>query len=1164
MTRKLFPLVVLLVFQYTFISAQSLGIRSQQLTLDKKSFIIDSLTIIKHTVTVRSGELNYIEGVNFEIDYFHSIFININIPEGTLISIRYSPVLFDFKKVYQNKDLSIIQPEFKEIKNPFLYQPGKNTDLSIISDGLQINGSLMRGLSLGNNQNVVVNSNLNLQMAGKLNNDIDVVAAISDENNPIQPEGNTQTLQDFDKVYMKLAKNNTDVTIGDYEMQRPKGIYFLNYFKKSRGAQVNTLVQINRKDTLSLSASAAISRGRFVRNTINGIEGNQGPYRLSGPNGEMFIIIISGTEAIYLDGEKLSRGEQNDYIIDYNSGEITFMPKRIITQYSRVVAEFQYSDRNYARSVFNVNSSYDIGKITFRGSYFSEQDHKNQPFQQLLSDSNKRVLANSISPKDALVSGAIPVSAFSKNKIMYKKIDTSGFKDVFIYAAEQGADSLFYEVRFSFVGKGNGNYVQSSSSANGRVFKWLAPQNNIMQGDFEPVLLLVAPNRMQMITMGADIKVSENNFLSVELARSELNRNLFSETGHSNDAGYGIKLGFANKINLKQNSIVISNEAGYEHVDKNFRFVERYRNVEFDRNWNRQIMNQSIQDTGYDEHILSFKTNLRKKNLGTLAYHFNFYDRAQSLFRGFQQQLQTSIISGHNIINAEGEYLSTSQKIFYANRAYSNSTQRMKLDYGRQIFNFIPGVRIKSERSAFINAKDSLLINSFSFNEYGAYLKNTDSTNLGFVIDYSVRSDYLPKSNEFVQNSESQNIFAALKWIQKNQNRLNLNFNYRQFSLKDTLAGNLKPENTLLTRIEYDYSIFKRFISANTYLQFGSGNELKRDFQYLEVPVGLGVYVWRDFNNDGLQQVNEFVVASLADKNLANFIKVFLPTNSIIRTNSSQLNQTLNINPSNLLSRKYAINRFVNRFSNQTSFRFERKNLSTPDILILNPFSNNLNDSLVISQYAQFRSTLFYNLANPDYGIDFTYSENNSKNLLTNGFETRNQKVYETNMRWNIDQYWSLNFSYNEGNRYSISDYFNANSFDYSLREIKPKINYQFSHALRISINGGYSEYQNKPQYGQHYASSKESGVELRYNFKSLGILSAKYTLLDITFNGDAVSVVAYEMMQGLNRGKNQVWNLNLTQRIGTNLQINFTYDGRISENSNAIHTGRMEARYIF
>ncbi|TAE48698.1 MAG: hypothetical protein EAY69_04605 [Cytophagales bacterium] len=50
-------------------------------------------------------------------------------------------------------------------------------------------GSLVRGISIGNTQNVFVNSALNLQLEGKLNNDITLNAVINDQNIPYQPDG---------------------------------------------------------------------------------------------------------------------------------------------------------------------------------------------------------------------------------------------------------------------------------------------------------------------------------------------------------------------------------------------------------------------------------------------------------------------------------------------------------------------------------------------------------------------------------------------------------------------------------------------------------------------------------------------------------------------------------------------------------------------------------------------------------------------------------------------------------------------------------------------------------------------------------------------------------------------------------------------------------------
>jgi len=1158
-----------IVFVCLAVLAQSQN-RQKMFTLISDSIQLDSSVIAQKSVQVSNGNTSFIENIDFRINYYANAFINLKIPKGTQLKVKYSASNFYFSKIYQNKNPNIIDKEGIETKNPFLYSINETDFLSSesFSNGLKMNGSISRGLGLGNAQNVVVNSNLNLQLSGKLNNDIDVLAAISDDNNPIQPEGNTQQLQDFDKVFIQLSKNRTKVIIGDFEMRKPTDSYFLNYNKKSRGAQVQTAFNLkpilgNKKDSalLQIGADAAISRGRFARNTLTAIEGNQGPYRLTGANGELFIILISGTEAIYLDGEKLNRGEQNDYVIDYNSGEITFTPKRIITQYSRIVAEFQYSDRNFARTVFTTNGSYKTKNFTVRGSYFTEQDDKDQPFQQTLSDNDKLVLANAGNKlNQAVVSGATKVSTFNNTKILYRKIDTLGGNNAYVFTNIAGADTVFYEVKFSNVGVNRGSYVQSASSANGRVFQYVGPNN----GSFEPVILLTAPNKMEMLNAAIDFTALKNTQITVEIAQSNFNRNLFSNLDKQSDKGLGAKVVINNKNNLSK-TWLWQNQLNYEWVDANFRYVERYRNVEFDRIWNRQLNNSTSSDTGYNEHILSAKTSIEKHQLFNAYYQIQLYNRNQN-YAGLINQIGSNFTYKNNQFNANAEYLTISiNNATLQQNLNQNQTYKYNAGYARTQFKHQVGVNYLTEKSKFFKTNDTLLTGSFSYNQSNYFFQNTDTLKLKYRVDYTNRNDFQARNTDFYLASIAQNINALTVLRQDNGNRLNLNFTYRNFEINDTSIKNLKPERTILARIEYDYAFLRRMFTANTYYQIGSGNELRRDFSYLEVPKGQGVYVWKDFNLDNIQQLNEFVIASFVDRNIANYIRVYLPTNSTIRTNSVQFNQTLNINPASVWLNKKGILKFLSKFNNQSGLRIERKIIADNTFNYINPFANLFNDTALINVNSLARNTLFFNRSNATFGADWSIQDNQTKVILTNGIDSRRKLENGLNMRWNANEFWTINLLYNFGERSYVSQFFVQQNYSYHFIEWKPKLIYQANKNFRTTLNAGYFEANNAKEYGNQKGKTTEIGLEMRYNFTQIGALSAKYSLYEVEFNGETGSNLGYDMLQGLTTGKNQVWNLNLQQRIGQNIQINLNYDGRTSGLSETIlHTGRMEARYIF
>jgi hypothetical protein len=347
--------------------------------------------------------------------------------------------------------------------------------------GLTRNGSISRGVSFGNGQDVVVNSTLNLQLSGRLSEDVEVLAAITDNNIPIQPDGNTQQIQEFDKVFIQLFNDNHRLTAGDFELKRPAS-YFMNFYKKAQGGMLTSGFDLRSSNKekkaarLTISGAGAVSRGKYARNVIQGTEGNQGPYRLTGANNETYIIVLAGTEKVYVDGRLLMRGQEKDYVIDYNLGEITFMPALMISREKRIVVEFEYSDRNYGRSLFFVSTEAAFSNGALRFAFFSEQDLKTQPLQQELDEDRKKLLADIGDSLQLALIPAFDSVGFNTDEVLYRMKDSlvGGilYDSVFVYSTNP--DSAYYRLGFSYLGPGKGNYVQAASAANGRVFRWVA------------------------------------------------------------------------------------------------------------------------------------------------------------------------------------------------------------------------------------------------------------------------------------------------------------------------------------------------------------------------------------------------------------------------------------------------------------------------------------------------------------------------------------------------------------------------------------------------------------------------------------------------------------------------------------------------------------------
>lgn len=1152
------------------------------LVLKSDTIQLDTLSIVPGSVSVSSSDGTPFDTSAFKIDYVKGKLIidRKKLPElaSDSLSFSYKTFPYLFSAETKHKDIQRLRTDVNGRKDPFRYDiENKNEDLFKM-EGLNKSGSISRGIAFGNTQDVVVNSNLNLQLSGHLTNNIDLLLAATDNNIPIQPDGNTQQLQEFDKVFIQFSNPNTKLIAGDFQLMRPSG-YFMNFYKKSQGISFSAFRKVNpfdAKDTSSYglyktSLSIAVSRGKFSRNQIQGIESNQGPYRLKGAENELFIIVLSGSEKVYIDGKLLTRGQENDYIIDYNTAELTFTAKQLITKDKRIVVEFQYSDKNYARSLMHFSNDYEQGKLKTHVHVYSEQDNKNQPLQQDLSAAEKDILYRIGDTLSLAVSPSIDSSGFNRNEVLYKKVDTvigsQKYSSVFVYSTD--SSNAVYRLTFSNVGAGHGNYQQVSSSANGKVFKWIRPDSvtGAPKGLYEPVIQLITPKKKQMVTAGLEYGFNKNTSLVVEAAVSNNDLNTFSRADSKDDVGYGLKLNFNNLAPIGDttaSALLLLSNVNYEFVQKNFSPIERYRSIEFERDWNR--LTTAIAG---DQHIVGAGVGLSKKEAGSIGYRFNafFEDKNYNATKHF---LNLNVAKKSTSIFYDGSLLNS--------RSGNNTSfYRHKSGISKKINPFVVGLKDEFEQNKFSAnsaVKDSLLPNSYQFWEWQAFIQNQDTTKNRYGANYKQRTDYLLKNGTALSTlkraSFAESFGAYFEFLQNPNSQFKVNAAYRRLKILDTTLTLQKPDNSLVTRVEYTLRAFKGFIFSNTYYEIGSGQEPKKEYSYIKVTDGQGVYEWIDYNKNNVIELNEFEVARISS--LANYIKVYTPTNSYIKTFNNQFSQTLMLRPSAVWMNKKGIRKLLCLFSDQASYRVDQKSTETDFKKAFNPFRDSGNQSNLASLNSSFRNTFFINQANPIFSMDLNYQDVRSKTLLVNGFDFIGNAYKQVQFRWNITQKISFNGDYKDGRKRSSSQFFTMR--DYSIRyyETQPSASYQPNTSFRATLSFKYSDRKNglftnmdslQTKRGGETAFIGDYGAEIKYNILDKGSLLMHTNFVKIKFNGIENSSTAYEMLDGLKTGRNFIWGITYQRTLSNNLQLNLTYEGR-SSTGKTIHTGGAQIRAYF
>lgn len=1146
------------------VSAQEQGnLRTRFVAFKGDTISLDTLSIIPGSLILQMDG----NPVSTSAYALHEMNAKLFVYRDSVPSLKEGDSLFVFYRVYP---LSFTSPRFLRDRK-LLDAPASPTGGTIYTekaiaregslfglDGLTRSGSISRGLTIGTNQDAVVNSSLNLQLAGKIGGNIDVLAAITDENIPVQADGNTQQLQEFDRVFIQLSTDKHKLIAGDYDVRNPDG-YFMRYFKKAQGGlytYTDKLELANGKSgVMNAGIGAAVSRGKFARNTIAGIESNQGPYRLRGAENEQFIIVMSNSERVYIDGLLLERGQDRDYIIDYNTAEITFTTRRLINKDMRIVVEFQYADRNYARTLITGFVNWKQDKLFTGVSLYSEQDSKNQPLQQDLTRDDKLILKNAGDSLNlAFTSGADSV-AYNANEILYARRDTVvnsiAYPQIYVYSSSP--DSAFYRVSFSNVGTNKGNYIATDGTANGRVYQWVAPVSGVPQGSYEPLQLLISPKQRQLATAFARYEFTSSTKLGVEVAASKDDVNRFATKDKANDDGYAARLTFdhAHPFNNEHPEnwnyfLTLQTEVN----DAAFRPVEVYRPVEYSRDWNLAGQN------AFDKEWLSnVQIGIRHSKTGEARYGIRSLLRGTT-YTGLMQVTGGQLRQDRLMVKWDASLLSSK------GGTSESSFLRHREEISYRIGTFIPGIRIEQERNAQRKSgTDTLSANAFHFRTGEVFFARPDTIKLQIRGAVSRREEDAVVYTGFRHITTADMASFSIGWKKNMRQSINLLGNYRNLKVIDTVYTAVRPEESATGRIEYNLTTAKGFLTISAFYEGGTGREPRKIYSFVEVAPGTGNYSWNDYNGDGVPQLNEFEVALFQDQ--ANYIRIFSTTDEYVKVYFNQSNAVLNLNPAALYNgtRKP----LWTRFSILGSVRYDNRIAGNGGWEAWNPVATSIPDSILLTTQSNGRYTLFFDRSSSVFALDITRQDQRTRQLLASGPETRSNASWSSTIRWNFTRWLGLQQKGELSNRFSEAETFSTRNYSIDGMLSETRLNFQPGSTYRIVLSYKYQGKENIRTEGLgEKAGLQDGGLEIRYTSVRKGQISGHFNMVDITYNAETNTPIAFEMLEGLKEGLNYTWGISLQRNLGSGLQISVNYEGRRPAGLKTIHTGGAQVRAFF
>lgn len=1125
-------------------------------TLKKEIFsnITTSVIFLKNENVISNSEIVTLNQdtlknlIDYSLDSKHGKIRLVVLPNlSDTLKIIYRILPFSFEEAFYKRKKVVL--EISDTTGSFVKIERKSSvfDLLEVEDSnLQKSGSIFRSFEVGSNKNLTLNSGLRLQVSGKITPNVDVVAVLSDENTPIQPEGNTQNLEEVDKIFIDIRGPNFGATVGDYEIFL-HGTEFANYSRIAKGGKIDGNI---RREEFYVAASTG--KSNFTTYEFLGQDGNQGPYELVGKNGETLIIIPARSERVYLDGERLTRGETNDYVIDYNVGELTFTKNKLITSDSRIIVDFEYTAENFNRTILvgSVKSDLIKDQLNIRTTFIREADDKNSPIAGEYSEDVKKSLSQIGDDLDKnfvlSVTENLGIGSYFEKEILVK-IDTLNFTDSLFTYYEFSAEKLGdYEVDFFQPNDGIGFYEQDSTETGEVFYRFLFGE--IGGWDIRRTSFAI-PSGENLADVLVEFQPFQNLIAAGEISFSEFDQNLFSSKDDNNNVGAAYNF----RSELKDIQLGAFGSFGvngrFRLKQKKFVEIDRVGEVEFNRRYNIDS-NLNEAESLKEGRVFYFPRKDTKITFGVgeiqLGKNFESLRKeiALNTFRKKGLQIDFNI----DKVDSKNKSETSESKTNWLR-------EKGKFSY---IFSKITtGFRFDFERFETQNtAEDTTLSSGERFFQTGPDISYKGIFGSEGRASLLYREDFNIAAERFVKESESvtfKNIFDFSKFESWD---LSSDFTYRK---KD-----------VSTRFENEF-IFdtKTFLADLILTQRGFGNGISSDWHYTVsdeqtrevvenfIPDENGSYVFRDST---FELITDF---DFGDKQryrqelkpIGNFIPIIkISASTRIKTKFKNLLNDLGFKP----------NWFFRNFGTETRLQVSEETQSKQrlDVYFLNlkiyqDQTKTINGFMRWTQdFIFFEDTRTQNLR-----IRFD-SERSVNNQLFSDKQKRRKQGYSVIHRGKFYRKYVLNSFFTRSfdkrtfaNSTRQNTNLTLNSAEFGLSYFLDE-NLTLGHEFFTSLNFNETEIKDE---------AKIFGFKpnLQYSFRQKGRFSTDFIYTKIllkTIN----SSVPFALTRGLQEGNSFDWNFRFDYRISEHVTTSINYTGKKHSNEDVNHLGRAEIRAFF